>query len=134
MSDKEDVDINKKFEDLLFAEENAQYIGYKEGFEVGKKQLVNGFHFGYHKASLLGAQLGYYSGILEQYLSANKCNIEKGVWIAKELLQDIYNFPKYNDETIDISKTIDNIKFKYAKFCALTKIYAPYPETDKLDF
>lgn len=54
MSDKEDVDINKKFEDLLFAEENAQYIGYKEGFEVGKKQLVNGFHFGYHKASLLG--------------------------------------------------------------------------------
>lgn len=134
MTDEEDIDVNKKFEDILFAEENAQYIGYKQGFEVGKKQLVNGFHLGYHRASLLGAQLGYYSGILEQYLNANKCNSEKGVCIAKELLQDIYNFPKFNDDTVDVSNALDNIKSKYAKFCALIKICSSYPETDKLEF
>ncbi|KAK9301197.1 hypothetical protein QLX08_006293 [Tetragonisca angustula] len=134
MSDKEDIDINKKFEDLLFAEENAQDIGYKEGLEVGKKQLVNGFHFGYHRGSSLGAQLGYYSGILERYLSTNECNTEKGVSIARKLLQNIYNFPKFNDETVDMLKTIDNIKFQYAKFCALAKICSSYPETDKLNF
>ncbi|XP_033343660.1 uncharacterized protein LOC117230388 isoform X2 [Bombus vosnesenskii] len=99
MSDKEDIDINKKLEDLLFVEENAQSVGYEEGFEVGKKQLENGFHFGYHRGSL-----------------------------------DIYNFPKFNDETVDILKIVDNIKFKYAKFCALTKISSSYPEVDKLDF
>lgn len=134
MSVKEDIDINKKFEDLLFVEENAQSVGYEEGFEVGKKQLENGFHVGYHRGSLIGAQLGYYSGILEQYLTTNRCNSEKAVSIAKTLLQDIYNFPKFNDETVDILKIVDNIKFKYAKFCALTKISSSYPEVDKLDF
>lgn len=134
MSDKEDIDINKAFEDLLFVEENAQSVGYEEGFEVGKEQLVDGFHFGYHKGSLLGAQLGYYCGVLEQYLTTNKCNSEKAVSIAKTLLQDIYNFPKFNDENVDILKIADNIKFKYAKFCVLAKISSSFPEVDKLNF
>ncbi|XP_043524437.1 uncharacterized protein LOC122536271 [Frieseomelitta varia] len=134
MSDEEDIDINKKFEDLLLAEENAQDIGYKEGFEFGKKHFVTAFHYGHHKGSSLGAQLGYYSGILEQYLSTNECNTEKSVSIARKLLQDIYNVPKFNDETVDMLKTIDNIKSQYAKFCALAKICSSYPETDKLNF
>lgn len=135
MSDKEEqVDVNEEFTNLLFAEENAQHIGYTEGYEIGKKQLTDGFHLGYHRASLLAAQLGYYSGILEQYLNTNKCNSEKSIQIAQELLQDIYNFPKFNDKATDISKAIDNIKFKYAKFCSLAKICSLYPEADKLDF
>ncbi|XP_076241753.1 uncharacterized protein LOC143183868 [Calliopsis andreniformis] len=134
MCDKEDVDVNKEFESLLFAEESAQSLGYKEGYEIGKKQLRNGFHLGYHRASLLGAQLGYYCGIVEQYIHTNKSDSEKGVTIAKELLQDIYNFPRHNDETIDILKNMDDIKFKYAKFCSLTKTCPLYPEADKLDF
>ncbi|XP_017889581.1 uncharacterized protein LOC108630673 [Ceratina calcarata] len=134
MSDEEDTDINKKFEDLLFAEEQAQRGGYEEGFKVGKEQLVNGFHLGYHRASLIGAQLGYYCGTLEQYLYGNKCNSEKCVHIAKQLLQDIHSFPKFNDDTVDILKAMDDIKFKYAKFCSLVKICPSYPEAEKLDF
>ncbi|CAK9796283.1 hypothetical protein ANTPLA_LOCUS724 [Anthophora plagiata] len=137
MSNKEDTDINKKFEEILFVEENAQHTGYEEGFEEGivaKNQWIDGFHFGFHRASFLGAQLGYYCGTLEQYLSSNKCNSEKAISIAKELLQQINNFPKCNDTTIEIAKTIDDIKFKYAKFCSLTKICSLYPEADKLDF
>ncbi|KOC59175.1 hypothetical protein WH47_11251 [Habropoda laboriosa] len=137
MSDKEDTDINKKFEDLLFVEESAKHVGYEEGYEEGiiaKQQWVDGFHLGHHRASLLAAQLGYYCGILEQYLSTNKCNSEKGVCIAKELIEQLNNFPRYNDTTIDILKTVDDIKFKYAKFCSLTKICSSYPEMDKLDF
>lgn len=134
MSRTDDVDINQQFEDLLLAEENAQCVGYDEGYEVGKGQLVNGFHLGYHRASLLGAQLGYYCGILEQYLSENKRSTEKGVCMATELLQEISSFPKFNDETVDVYKAIDNIKFKYAKFCSITKVYLLYPEANKLDF
>ncbi|XP_054008794.1 uncharacterized protein LOC128892404 [Hylaeus anthracinus] len=134
MSAEEDVDVNKEFENLLFTEENAQNLGYKEGYEAGKEQLINGFHLGYHRASLLGAQLGYYSGILEQYLSTNKPNSEKAVSLAKELLQIIYSFPRHNNNTVDILKSMDDIKFKYAKFCSLTKTSPLYPEMDKLDF
>ncbi|KZC10558.1 PREDICTED: protein ORAOV1 homolog [Dufourea novaeangliae] len=134
MSDEDDVDINKEFENLLFAEENAQNLGHKEGYEFGKQQLIKGFHLGYHRASLIGAQLGYYCGVLEQYLNANKFNSEKGVTIAKELLQNIYNFPKHNEENVDILGTVDSIKFKYAKFCSLTKTCSSYPEADKFDF
>ncbi|XP_012146906.1 uncharacterized protein LOC105663336 [Megachile rotundata] len=134
MTDKEEVDVNEKFTNLLFAEENAQRIGYLEGYEIGKTQLTDGFHLGYHRTSLIAAQLGYYSGVLEQYLNNNTCNSEKNIQIAQQLLKDIYNFPRINDETVDISKAFDNIKFKYAKFCSLTKISSSYPEADKLDF
>lgn len=134
MTDEEEVDVNEKFTNLLLAEENAEHIGYMEGYEIGKKQLTDGFHLGYHRTSLIAAQLGYYSGVLEQYLNINKCNSEKNIQIAEQLLRDIYNFPKFNDETVDISKAFDNIKFKYAKFCSLTKICSSYPEVDKLDF
>ncbi|XP_031842777.1 uncharacterized protein LOC116431458 [Nomia melanderi] len=134
MSNEEDVDVNKEFENLLFAEENAQNEGYEEGYETGRQQLIKGFHLGYHRASVIGALLGYYCGVLEQYLSTDKSDSKKAVSVAKELLQSIYNFPRFNDETTDISNTVDNIKFKYAKFCSLTGTCALYPETDKLDF
>ena len=134
MSDKEDIDVNKEFENLLFAEENAQNLGYEEGYETGRKRLVNGYHLGYHRASVLGAQLGYYCGILEQYLSTSEANSGKAVDVAKALLRDIHSFPRCNNETVDIEKRMDDIKFKYAKFCSLTKTCPSYPEAEKLDF
>ncbi|XP_076295634.1 uncharacterized protein LOC143216459 [Lasioglossum baleicum] len=134
MSDENNVDINKEFENLLFAEENAQNVGYEEGYETGKQQLIKGFHLGYHRACLIGAQLGYYCGILEQYLDTDEPKTEKAALIAKELLRDISNFPRFNSETVDFLDSVDNIKFKYARFCALTKISSSYPEADKLEF
>ncbi|XP_076651031.1 uncharacterized protein LOC143358060 [Halictus rubicundus] len=134
MSDENDVDINKEFENLLFAEENAQNVGYEEGYETGKQQLIKGFHLGYHRASLIGAQLGYYCGVLEQYLNTDNPKSQKATFIAKQLLQDISDFPRFNSETVDFFERVDNIKFKYAKFCALAKTSSSYPETDKLEF
>ncbi|XP_078053746.1 uncharacterized protein LOC144479105 isoform X2 [Augochlora pura] len=134
MSNENDIDINNEFENLLFAEEKAQNVGYEEGYETGKQQLIKGFHLGYHRASLIGAQLGYYCGVLEQYLSSDKSKSEKAVSIAKQLLQEIYKFPSFNSESVDLMESIDNIKVKYAKFCAITKTSSLYPEADKLEF
>ncbi|XP_025156478.1 uncharacterized protein LOC105183685 isoform X2 [Harpegnathos saltator] len=132
---EENLDINKIFEDILFVEEVSQKLGYKEGYKSGKEQLLKGYHLGYHKASIIAAQLGYYSGILEQYLQNNDNTSEKTILIAKILLEDICNiFPECQSKNLDILKAIENIRFKYAKFCSLAKINPLYPEADKLEF
>lgn len=135
MSQEKDVDINKAFEDLLFVEEIAQKSSYEEGYSKGREQLLKGYHLGYHRASVVAAQLGYYSGVLEQYLQNDDTKCEKAVAIAKKLLEDIHNtFPNNQDNNLDILKAVEDIKFKYAKFCSLAKINPLYPEADKLEF
>ncbi|KAG7200477.1 hypothetical protein KM043_001043 [Ampulex compressa] len=135
MSNEErDVDVNKAFESLLFAEEVAQDSGYQEGYEAGRNRTLEGYHLGYHRASLLGAQLGYYSGILEQYLGVNDTENNKVAAVAKKILDDIEKFPRQNDDTVDIENAMEGIKFQYAKFCAMAKISSVYPEADKLNF
>nr|XP_012222231.1 PREDICTED: protein ORAOV1 homolog [Linepithema humile] len=133
--EEKDLDVNKAFEDLLFAEEIAQESSYEKGYKSGKEQLLKGYHLGYHRASIIAAQLGYYSGVLEHYLQNNDTNCEKAVVIAKKLLEDIRStFPDHQDDNLDILKAVDNIKLKYAKFCSLAKISPLYPEAEKLEF
>lgn len=135
MSEEENLDVNKAFENLLFVEEIAQKSGYKEGYKTGKEQLLKGYHLGYHRASIIAAQLGYYSGVLEQYLQNNDNTCEKTVALAKKLLEDIHStFPGRQDDNLDILKAVEGIKFKYAKFCSLAKINPLYPEADNLEF
>lgn len=132
---QEEKDVNKAFEDLLFAEEIAQKSGYEKGYESGKEQLLKGYHLGYHRASIIAAQLGYYSGVLEHYLQNNDAKGEKAIAIARKLLEDIRStLPDHQDDNLDILKAVEDIKFKYAKFCSLAKISPLYPETDRLEF
>ncbi|KYN40854.1 hypothetical protein ALC56_04745 [Trachymyrmex septentrionalis] len=134
--EKKDLDVNEVFEDLLFAEEIAQKSGYEKGYESGREQLLKGYHLGYHRASIIAARLGYYSGVLEHYLQNNdiaKC--EKAMTIAKKLLEDIRStLPNHQDDNLNILQAVEDIKFKYAKFCSLAKISSLYPETDRLEF
>lgn len=133
--EEKDLDVNKAFEDLLFAEEIAQKSGYEKGYDTGKEQLLKGYHLGYHRASIIAAQLGYYNGVLEHYLQNNDAKCEKATAIAKKLLEDIRSsLPNHQDDNLDILKAVEDIKFKYAKFCSLVKISPLYPETDRLEF
>jgi len=136
--EEKNLDVNKVFEDLLFAEELVQKSAYEKGYESGKEQLLEGYHLGYHKACVIGAELGYYNGVLEQYLQNNRdtdANCKKTTILAKQLLQDIHStFPDHQDDNLDIQTAVDNIKSKYKKFCSLTKINPLYPETNKLEF
>ncbi|XP_012283220.1 uncharacterized protein LOC105701229 [Orussus abietinus] len=132
-STKEDIDINEAFDNLLFAEDIAERSGYEEGYKVGRVRIIDGYHLGYHRGSTLAAQLGYYSGIIELCL-LTKHLPDKVTCLAKKLLEEINNFPKFNSDTLDILNIFENIKFQYIKFCSLAKINATYPDTDKLDF
>jgi len=133
--EEKDLDVNKAFENLLFTEEIAQKSSYEKGYENGKQQLLKGYHIGYHRASIIAAQLGYYSGVLEHYLQNNNVKCEKAIAIAKKLLENIRStLPDHQDENLDILQAVEDIKFKYAKFCSLAKISPLYPETDRLEF
>ncbi|XP_015592048.1 uncharacterized protein LOC107266257 [Cephus cinctus] len=129
----ENQDINEAFDNLLLGEEIAERSGYEEGFKLGQAQPHEGYHLGYHRASLLAAQLGFYSGVLEYYLKTESLS-EKATKLAEKLRKDIESFPIINDDSVDILKTLDDIKFGYTKFCSLAKINPLYPEADQLDF
>ncbi|XP_057322278.1 uncharacterized protein LOC130665747 [Microplitis mediator] len=133
MSDNDNIDVNEVFENLLLAEDIAEKTGFEKGVEAGKSQLLKGYHLGYHRASVLAAQLGYYSGIVEYCLNEKSLS-SKAIEQAKKLKDEIKQFPKTNDETFDIIKHSEDIKFKFTKLCSLAKINAAYPEAEKLDF
>ncbi|XP_074093585.1 uncharacterized protein LOC141523912 [Cotesia typhae] len=133
MSDNDNVDVNEVFENLLLAEDIAEKSGFYEGVEAGKNQLLKGYHLGYHRASVLAAQLGYYSGVIE-YCLHEKNFSAKVLGQAKKLKDEIRKFPKDNDETFDIEQGLENIKVKFTKLCSLAKINSAYPEAEKLDF
>ncbi|CAG5088266.1 Protein of unknown function [Cotesia congregata] len=118
---------------LLLTEDIAEKSGFDEGVEAGKNQLLKGYHLGYHRASVLAAQLGYYSGVIE-YCLHEKNFSPKVLEQAKKLKDEIRKFPKDNDETFDIVQGLENIKSKFTKLCSLAKINSAYPEAEKLDF
>ncbi|XP_015523773.2 uncharacterized protein LOC107227210 [Neodiprion lecontei] len=129
----EDVDINEAFDDILFGEEIGEKTGFAEGYKDGRTQLSEPYHLGYHRASQVAAQLGFYSGVLEYNLKANLFP-EKVIDLANKLQGDIENFPKHNSDSIDILKLLEDIKLKYSRICSLAKIKFTYPEQEKLDF
>ncbi|KAK0168239.1 hypothetical protein PV327_002063 [Microctonus hyperodae] len=130
----DNVDINTAFENLLFAEEKALKSGFEEGYSVGENQSLKGYHLGYHRAGILAAQLGCYSGVIDYCLNNKNDFSSKIVEQAKKLQCLIENYPKINDETVDILHLFDDIKLKFTKLCSIAKINSPYPETKKLDF
>ena len=128
----EEIDVNKAFENLLLAEDIAEKCGYEEGYKVGQNKSLQGYHLGYHRAAVVAAQLGYYKGILaknrRKYLSPKIQQQEQ------RLLEDIRNFPVYNNSSVEILNYFDNIKLNFNKFCSIAKIICTYSELDKLDF
>lgn len=127
-----EVDVNNVFEKLLMSEDLSARIDYKKGYKVGKRNLLQGYHLGYHKTCSVATQLGYYKGELLKIPSRSallKVDLQK-----KNLLSNIYNFPAFNDSSNEIEKSFDNIKFNFNKFCSMTKSDVGSTEKNKLDF
>lgn len=134
MSEKGEItDFNEVVDNILLAENVAEEEAYKEGYAAGKNQMVEGFHFGYHRASSLAAQLGYYFGVL-MYIQKT-FDVPKILDLSSKLMNEIKEFPvDNNDSSIDIFEKFENIKLSFKKICSLAKIDGAYPEANKLDF
>lgn len=85
---------------------------------------------GYHRASEIGAELGYYFGIISTVNSSNK----KTLRLLKNLQEKIIKFPNTNDPGVDLITTITEIRSKFRQICATLKINSKYPETNSNTF
>lgn len=83
--------------------------------------------------------MGYYAAVVEYYIHSLKTDpsssrLEKALKGCEALLGLILAFPKDNSDDIDIIQGVDNIRTGFKKCCALLKIDASFPESDKLSF
>lgn len=98
---------------------------------------VEAFHLGYHRGLEIGLQLGYYSGLVDTYLTHFKNREDcpkKAVQNLESVNQLIQSFPKQNVEDVDILSLFEDIQAKVKKICAQLKIKAVYPKTNQFSF
>lgn len=127
-------DINDIFDDIVLSEERINEEAYEKGLLEGKVSgNTDGYHLGYHRGAELGAELGFYYGTLDEYRRSTSVNDRQKVTIEK-VLDLINQFPRTNDEHVDIIGLADNIRAQYRKACAILKINGKFPESDQLNF
>lgn len=127
-------DINDIFDDIALSEDRINEQGYQKGLLDGKSSgNTEGYHLGYHRGAEIGSELGYYHGILTTRLSSTEIT-ERHRNIIESVLKLINEYPKTNDEHIDILELADTIRAQYRKACAILKINGKYPEADQLNF
>lgn len=121
-------DINEVFDEIVNTEERVTKQGYEQGLAEGKLVGSNeGYHLGYHRGAEIGAELGYYYGVM-QVIAKKPENPERIQTLAELILQLIDEYPRHNDETVDVFKLADNIRSNYRKVCSLLKISGRYVE------
>lgn len=127
-----ELDVNNVFEELLMSENLAATNNYEEGYKVGKNNLMQGYHLGYHKTSVIAAQLGFFKGELMK--SHTQSELLKAGLQKENLLSSIDNFPDHNSSSTEILKSFENIKLNFNKYCSITKNSLTSFEKDKLNF
>lgn len=130
----EERDINDIFDDIVLTEERINDKAYEEGFLDGAKSgNTEGYHLGYHRGAELGAELGFYQGLLSEHLRSDSVT-ERQKSAIEKVVNAIAEFPRTNDENVDILALADNIRAQCRKVCATLKINGKFPETDQLSF
>ncbi|XP_023023968.2 uncharacterized protein [Leptinotarsa decemlineata] len=136
--DKKEKDINDVFSDIFLSEENVIEEAYEEGFSLGLVQgNPEGYHLGYHRGAELGAEIGYYTGITETFLTHyenSQTRPEKIINSLKCLKSLLDNYPRLNEDHIDLGESINIIRAKFKKICSQLKVNVHYSEKDTLSF
>lgn len=129
-------DINDIFDEITFCEDRKNAEGYEKGVADGKLAgNTDGYHLGYHRGAELGAELGYYYGTLQAYSNSERNKTtDRQQKSIESVLKLIDNFPRTNDDQVDIFNLADSIRAQYRKTCAILKISGKYPDSDQLSF
>lgn len=128
-------DINDIFDEIALCEDRKNAEGYEKGVVDGKLAgNTEGYHLGYHRGAELGAELGYYYGMLQAYSNSERSATDRQQKSIESVLKLIDNFPRTNDDQVDIFNLADTIRAQYRKTCAILKISGKYPDSDQLSF
>ena len=85
---------------------------------------------GYHRGAEIGAELGFYSGVLENLETTN----EKVVGLITKLKEAIEKYPTFNDENVDLFGDLGNIRTQFRKITSILKVKAQFNEKEQLTF
>lgn len=152
------MDINNVFDQILLSEERISEEGYKQGFKKGvtegnleayhlgkhcrhnltttKTSEIQKLYFilpGFHRGAEIGAELGFYLGVLENSKIPSPIN-EKVAHLITQLKSIISSFPRVNCETVDLFESLNTIRTQFKKLTSLLKIKVTYPEKSQLTF
>lgn len=90
--------------------------GFEKGIERGNSEA---YHLGYHRGAEIGAEIGSISANIEKLPQSSN---EKVANLLQNLKTSIDNFPKTNDESVNLHDSLDSIKIQYKKLMSLMKI------------
>jgi len=119
-------DIDAAFDSIVLVEDNLVQSGFKEGYlqgaEDGEKE---GFLLGLDKGSQIGQEIGFYAGFGEgwhSHLSSTpelQTKNKRVLSQLEKLLKLIESVPEINQQTVDISDTLENIRSKFKTICSM---------------
>lgn len=90
---------------------------------------------GYHRGAEIGAEVGYYNGIVEYFLNSDSVRDKKTITKLETLKQSLDNFPKTNVEDVDILDVLNNIRAQFKTICVRLKSnHLLWDEIDSLSF
>lgn len=144
------MDINEVFDSILLSEERISEEGYKKGLQAGvsegnleayhlgkhprsQENLSKRLLLGFHRGAEIGAELGFYLGVLENSKIPSPIN-EKVSHLITQLKSIIESFPKVNCDTVDLFDSLNTIRTQFKKLTSLLKIKVSYPERSQLSF
>jgi hypothetical protein len=76
---------------------------------------------GFHKGAEIGAELGFYLGVLENHKIPSPID-QKVAHLITQLKGIIEQFPRVNCNTIDLFESLNTIRAQFKKLTALLKI------------
>ena len=88
---------------------------------------------GFHRGAEIGAELGFYLGVLENHQIPPPID-EKISNLIIQLRQIIEQFPKVNCDSVDLFESLNTIRAQFKKLAALLKIKIEYSDRSKLSF
>lgn len=97
------------------------------------KHLTGLFILGFHRGAEIGAELGFYLGVLENSKIPSPIN-EKVAHLITQLKSIIETFPRVNCDTVDLFESLNTIRTQFKKLTSLLKIKVSYPDKSQLTF
>ncbi|XP_063926177.1 protein LTO1 homolog isoform X2 [Zophobas morio] len=130
-----DRDINDVFSDIFLIENRAFEQSFNEGRDQGKTEdNVEAFHLGYHRGAEIGAEIGYYAAVTNHFIQNKPPGDDKLTKELATLKQMLVEFPRENNQEVDIIAQLSQIRAKFKKICAVLKIQPTFPEPNRLSF
>ncbi|XP_049540529.1 uncharacterized protein LOC125954361 [Anopheles darlingi] len=130
-------DINDVFEDIFLTEERIIEESFHQGLEAGQQQesVEEAHDYGYKKGAEVGREIGFYQTVVSEISTQEEVTSnEKAAALIGEVQAALDQYPRDNNPDVDLLHSLQQIRNKYRRLCALLKLPFKYVQTNDLSF